>query len=170
VAAAIRDGLRTSEQKPSGGVPDEIWVDNGKDLIAAHVRQLAQGLGIHLVPGPPYRPQLRGIVERFHETLDTRLWATLPGYVGANVVERNPKAKADLSLAELDQRFRVFVAQYPQEVHSATGQTPLAFWAEHATPLPVDERLLDLLLKEAAKRRVLKEGIKYAAGVYWHVG
>ncbi|HZU69155.1 MAG TPA: Mu transposase C-terminal domain-containing protein [Ktedonobacteraceae bacterium] len=168
VAAAIRDAIRTSEQKPFGGVPDEIWVDNGKDLIAHHVQQLAHGLGITLFPGPPHEPQIRGIVERFHETLDTRLWATLPGYVGRNVVERNPAAKAELSLADLEQRFRTFIDQYHQEMHSATGQTPFAFWQEHATPLPVDERLLDMLLKELTHRHVLKEGIKYAGERYWH--
>jgi len=144
VAAAIRAAMRISEHKPLGGVPDEIWVDNGKDLIAHHVQQLTQGLGITLVPGPPHQPQIRGIVERFHETLDTRLWATLPGYVGRNVVERNPKAKAELSLSELDQRFRAFLDQYHQEIHSETGQTPPHFWQEHAAPLPVDERLLDV--------------------------
>jgi len=168
VAAAIRAAMLTTEHKPFGGVPDEIWVDNGKDLIAHHVQQLTQGLGITLVPGPPYQPQVRGIVERFHETLDTRLWATLPGYVGRNVVERNPKAKAEFSLSELDQRFRTFIDQYHQEIHSETGQTPPHFWQEHATPLPVDERLLDVLLKEPTWRRVLKEGIKYAGQHYWH--
>ena len=171
VAAAIRDAILTNERKPFGGVPDEIWIDNGKDLIARHVYQLAEGLGIKLVPGPPHQPQIRGIVERLHETLDTRLWSTLPGYVGPNAVRRNPKAKAGLTIAQLDEHFRVFVERYHQEVHSETEQTPLAFWQEHATPLPVDKhllRLLDVLLKEPANRRVLKEGIKYAGERYWH--
>ncbi len=168
VAAAIRAAMLTTGHKPFGGVPDEIWVDNGKDLIADHVQQLVQGLGSTLFPGPPHYPELRGIVERFHETLDTRLWSTLPGYVGANVVERNPRARAELSLSELDQRFCTFLDRYHQEVHSATGQTPLQFWQEHATQIPVNERLLDVLLKEAAHRRVLKEGIKYLGRIYWH--
>jgi putative transposase len=168
VAAAIRDAMLMNETKPFGGVPDEIWVDNGKDLIAQHVQQLVQGLGATLVPGPPHQPQIRGIVERFHETLDTCLWATLPGYVGANVVERNPHAKAELTLAELDLRFRVFIERYHQEVHSETGFSPLQFWQEHVAQRPVDERLLDVLLQEAARRRVLKEGIKYGGRVYWH--
>jgi transposase InsO family protein len=168
VAAALRAAMLMSEAKPFGGVPDEIWVDNGKDLIADHVRQLVQGLGSTLFPGPPHYPELRGIVERLHETLDSRLWATLPGYVGANVVERNPKARAQLSLSELDQRFRTFINGYHQEMHRSTGRTPLQFWQEHASPVPVNERLLDMLLKEAAQRRVLKEGIKYGGRVYWH--
>ncbi len=169
VAAAIRAAMLMSETKPFGGVPDEIWVDNGKDLVAHHVQQLVQGLGATLDPGPPRQPQIRGIVERFHETLDTRLWATLPGYVGANVVERNPKAKAELTLTEVDQHFRAFIERYHQEIHSSIGFTPLQFWHEHIAQCPVDERLLDLLLKEGAQRRVLKEGVKYGGRVYWHV-
>ncbi len=171
VAAAIREAILTHEHKPYGGLPDEIWIDNGKDLVAHHVYQLAEGLGIKLVPGPPHQPQVRGIVERLHETLDTRLWSTLPGYVGPNIVARNPKAKAELTLAQLDEHFGAFIERYHQEVHSETGQTPLGFWEHNATPLPVDEsllRLLDMLLKEPATRRVLKEGIKYAGERYWH--
>ena len=128
-------------------------------------------MGVRLGPGRAHEPQGRGRVERVHETLDTRLWATLPGYGGPNIVKRNPKAKAELTLAQLDERFRNFVDRYHQEVHNATGQTPLVFWQEHATPLPVDEhllRLLDGLLKEGINRRVLKEGIKYAGERYWH--
>lgn len=168
VAAAIRAAMLMNQTKPFGGVPDEIWVDNGKDLIARHVQQLVQGLGATLDPGPPRQPQIRGIVERFHETLDPRLWATLPGYVGANVGERNPKAKAELTRAEVNQHFQVFVERYHREIHSQTGFTPLQFWQEHMAQRPVDERLLDVLLQEASPRRVLKEGIKYGGRVYWH--
>ena len=155
-------------------LPDEIWIDNGKDLVARHVYQLVEGLGIKLVPGPPHDPEIRGIVERLHRTLDTRLWSTLPGYVGSNVVERNPKAKAELTISQLDEHFRAFIDRYHHEVHEAhseTGQTPLEFWEHNATPIPVDEpllRLLDMLLKEPATRRVHKDGIKYAAERYWH--
>ncbi len=84
------------------------------------------------------------------------------------MVERNPKAKAELTLTEVDHRFRVFIEHYHQEVHSSIGSTPLQFWQEHVAHRPVDERLLDVLLKEASLRRVLKEGIKYGGRVYWH--
>ncbi len=175
VAAAIREAMLTNEHKAFGGVPDEIWIDNGKDLVARHVYQLAEGLGIKLVPGPPHDPEIRGIVERLHRTLDTRLWSTLPGYVGSNVAERNPKAKAELTISQLDEHFRAFIDRYHHEVHEAhseTSQTPLEFWERNATPIPVDDqllRLLDMLLKEPATRRVHKDGIKYASERYWHL-
>lgn len=171
VAAAIRDAMLTNEHKLFGGIPDEIWIDNGKDLVARHVYQLAQGLGIKLVAGPPHAPEIRGIVERLHRTLDTRLWSTLPGYVGSNVVERNPRARAVLTISQLDEQFRAFIDRYHYEIHSEIGQTPLEFWQHNATPIPLDEqllRLLDMLLKEPTTRRVHKDGIKYAAERYWH--
>jgi len=168
VAAAIRDALLVSDEKPYGGVPDEIWVDRGKELVSQHVQQLADELGIMLQPCAPHQPQLRGIGERFFGTVNTRLWSTLPGYVASNVVERNPNAKAELTLAELVDRFWAFIGQYHHEVHSETGQTPLTYWLEHCFAEPVDPRRLDMLLKEAANRRVRKVGIEYETRVYWH--
>ncbi|HEU5377859.1 MAG TPA: hypothetical protein VFV38_20740, partial [Ktedonobacteraceae bacterium] len=104
VATAIRDAVLTSNQKLYGGIPHELWVDNGKELLAHHVHQLAQGLQFTLHPCKPHRPQEKGIVERFFGTLNTRLWAEQPGYVASNTEERDPHAKATLTLAELEQR------------------------------------------------------------------
>jgi putative transposase len=169
VAAAIRDSLLVSDAKPYGGIPNEIWIDNGKELLSYHVEQLTRELGITLQPCAPHQPQLKGIVERFFETLNTRLWSRLPGYVASNTVERNPKAKAELTLSELVEEFWSFVAKYSQEVHSETGQTPLDYWKEHCFAEPVDPRRLDILLKEPTNRRVTKEGLKYEGRVYWHI-
>ena len=168
VAAAIRDALLVSETKSYGGLPNEIWVDNGKELVARHVQQLTRELGIMLEPCLPGQPQHKGIVERFFETLNTRLWSRLPGFVNSNVVERNPNAKAALTLPELVTEFWTFIETYHQEVHSETGSTPLQYWSENCFAEKVDPRLLDTLLKEPENRRVIKEGVKYAGRVYWH--
>jgi len=168
VAAGIRDSLLVSDLKPYGGIPDEIWVDNGKELLSHHVEQLTQGLGIMLQPCKPHAPQIRGIGERFFGTSNTRLWSTLPGYVDSNVSKRNPRAKAELTLAELVTQFWGFVDTYHHEVHSEIGQTPLDYWTEHCFAEPVDPRQLDLLLKELKYRKVSKEGIPYEGRTYWH--
>ncbi|MBU0492761.1 MAG: DDE-type integrase/transposase/recombinase [Chloroflexi bacterium] len=168
VAAAIREALLVSDEKMFGGVPDEIWVDRGKELVSRHVQQLAIELGITLQPCAPHQPQIRGIGERFFGTLNTRLWSTLPGYVNSNVVGRNPNAKAELTLAELVDRFETFIDRYHNEVHSETGQTPLAYWRDNCFAEPANPRQLDMLLKEPEHRRVIKVGIKYENRVYWH--
>jgi putative transposase len=168
VAGAIRDSLLVSDIKPFGGIPDELWVDHGKELLSAHVYQLASEMGIMLQPCAPHQPQLKGIVERFFGTLNTRLWSTLPGYVASNTVERNPKAKAGLTLKELVDKFWAFIARYHAEVHSETGQTPLDYWNERCFAEPADLRTLDILLMEPERRRVINVGIKYNNRVYWH--
>lgn len=168
VAAAIRDSLLTSKSKPYGGIPDEIWVDRGKELLANHVEQIASELGIRLFPGPPHQPQLRGRTERFFGTLNTRLWSTLPGYVASNTTERNPNARAELTISELVDEFWAFVERYHHEVHSETGETPIDYWNGHCFAPPVDPRRLDILLMERARRKVGKIGIRYKSREYWH--
>jgi putative transposase len=170
VAAAIRDAVLITEHKPYGGVPDEIWVDNGKELLSGHIQQLTQHLKVILHRCKLHCPQEKGTVERFFGTFNTRLWSTLPGYVSSNTVERNPSAKAVLTIAELETRFHSFVGQYHQEEHSQLSdhQTPLSYWKQHCYALSVDPRQLDLLLLEAESRYVAKSGIRHRNTLYWH--
>lgn len=168
VAAAIREAVLTSDIKQYGGKPHEIWVDNGHELLAHHVYQLTQSLQIVLHPCKPHRPQEKGIVERFFGTLNTRLWADLPGYVASNTQERNPQAQAKLTLSQLEGLFWNFIHQYHHEVHSETQETPLLYWEKHCYAEPAHPRDLDLLLKESADRVVAKDGISYRSRLYWH--
>jgi len=68
------------------GIPDEIVVDNGLDLNAAHVTQACEALGISIMTMPPNEPWKKGRVERFFRTLNTTLFHRLPGTTfGGNV-------------------------------------------------------------------------------------
>jgi len=51
---------------------------------------------------PPRHPEGRARAERDFETLNTRLWSTLPGYVNSNTTARNPSARAVLTPMELE--------------------------------------------------------------------
>lgn len=167
VGACIRDLLRASPLKPFVVTPDDIWVDNGKDLVSHYVWQLTMGLGINLHPCFPHDPEARGVIERFFRTLNTRLLAKLPGYTGSNPTERNPAAKGELTIAQVEDEIKAFLATYHREEHSETGQTPWAYWDENFMEDPPNERLLDMLLKEPDERVVFKGGIKYEGRVYW---
>ncbi len=169
VATAIRDAVLTSSTKLYGGIPHEIWVDNGHELLAHHVHQLTQELQITLHPCKPHRPQEKGIVERFFGTLNTRLWAEQPGYVASNTVARDPNAKATLTLDALEQRFWAFVQRYHQEMHSETEETPLDYWAKHCYAEPAAPAAISICCSRSrSKRVVLKEGIYYRNRTYWH--
>lgn len=168
VAHVIHDALVVSDEHPYGGIPNEIWIDNGKELNAYYIQQLVREMGIILHTCAPHQPQLKGIVERFFGTLNTRLWSTLPGYVSSNTVERNPTAKAKLTAAELVDRFWKFADEYHHEIHSETEQTPIECWQQHCFAEPADLRKLDVLLLEPDSRKVTKQGIEYKNRIYWH--
>ncbi len=165
VAGVIHDGLLADL---FGGEWDVIRVDNGKELIARHVRAFARDAGVTLEPCLPHNPQERGIGERFFGVLNTRLWSREPGYVDSNTKDRNPNARATKTPEELDATLKEFLDMYHHEVHSATGETPIDYWINHCFTERPDPRELDMLLKEEGTRRVIKEGIKFEGGVYWH--
>ena len=162
VAATIREALLC------GGVPHEIWVDNGKDLLAQYIYDMARELGIDLKPLEPHQPQQKGRVERVFGVLNTRLWSKLEGYVGSNTVQRNPTTRAKYTIQQVDEILSAFIANYNKEPHSSTGGSPLAVWQEQCFTNPVDERDLDMLLMEAKRRRVQKFGISFKGRTYWH--
>jgi putative transposase len=168
VASVIRQALLKDDANPFGGVPEFIWVDNGKDFISNHVQTLCREIGVELCNLPPHQPQQKGIIERLFGTLNTRLWSTLPGYVGPNVVKRNPNARASLTVGDLARHLEKFLDQYHNEPHSKTDQTPINFWNENCFTETIDIRRLDVLLMSTATRQVGKTGIKYSGRQYWH--
>jgi putative transposase len=161
VVGVIRDAILV------GGIPDEIWVDFGSDLISDEVRQFLQALGIELVL--TNRAELKGRIERIFGTFNTQYWAEQEGYTHSNVVARNEKAVARYVIAEAERNFGTYLdTDYHQSVHSSLGMTPLEYWAENCFAEPCDPRLLDELLKKPEVRTVGKMGIKYEGRQYWH--
>jgi transposase InsO family protein len=114
IAAVIREALVVTDEKPYGGIPHAIWVDQGSQLVSHHVQRIARDLNFTLKDGKPNHPedrgdpQERGEEERFFGTLKTGLWSTLEGYVHSTPKERNPNAKAKLTITELAQELQTF--------------------------------------------------------------
>jgi hypothetical protein len=164
----------TIDEKPYGGIPHAIWVDQDKQLISHHIQRIAQDLKIELKDGKPNHPedhgdpQERGVEERLFGTIKTRLWSTVLGYVHSNTKDRNPNARAELTLSELAEKFRSFVDEYHHKEHSETKKTPLVFWAEHCHATGADPRDLDILLLVAETRILNKPSINYGNRRYWH--
>ncbi len=175
IATVIRDALLETDEKPYGGIPHAIWVDQGKQLISHHIQRIAKDLEFELKEGKPNHPedrgdpQERGIEERFFETIKTRLWCKQSGYVDSNTKDRNPNAKAEQTISDLATKFREFIDKYHHKEHSETGMTPLEFWAKNcqARILP-DPRKLDFLLLAAQTRVLNKDHIHYGNRRYWH--
>jgi putative transposase len=123
LTAALRPGLETH------GIPGTIYVDNGSAFSDESLARTCARLGIRLTHSKPYRPQGRGKIERFFNTVNSQFLTEItvtdtPGGGGEPGV-----GSMVGTLDELNALFTSWVHMvYHQTVHSTTGQTPLARW------------------------------------------
>lgn len=66
--SAIEDSLYRGVQKH--GVPDKVFVDNGRQYRSKWLSEACAKLGIRLLTSKPYHPEGKGLVERFNRTVD----------------------------------------------------------------------------------------------------
>lgn len=167
--ATIRDALLTSPRTPCGGRPDEIIVDHAPADTAEYIKEVAREVRFRLHICHKGKPKEKPNIERFFEVVNDELWSHLDGYIGSNTTERNPKAKAVLTLDQLEAKFWDWVAtEYHVEPQARTGESPLEYWDRHVFAEPVDADILDTLLLEPVERKVTKRGISYGGRTYWH--
>jgi len=106
--AALRSALLAR------GVPKAIYVDNGSAFVSRQLLRAMASLGIRLVHSKPGRPEGRGKIERYFETVRMQFLVE---------IEASPPA----SLEELNRLFSAWVETvYHRRVHSETGETPIA--------------------------------------------
>ena len=130
LAAAFRRALAAR------GVPQSIHVDNGSAFVDDALKRAAAKLGIRIIHSTPYRPEGKGKIERFFETVR-----------GQFLVEVGDGSR----IADLEELNRLFVAWvetvYHRRVHDGTGQTPLQRWLSGAPfPQPSPEALAEAFL------------------------
>lgn len=129
LAGVLRPALQTH------GIPQAVYVDNGSAFIDSSLARVCARLGMKLIHSRPYRPQGRGKIERFFNTvtsqflteitvIDTPVQTLVPG------TEKDGEGGAGTmvgSLTELNALFTSWVQMvYHRTVHSSTGMTPLA--------------------------------------------
>lgn len=165
VAASIRNAMLVI------GFFNELWVDRGKQYISRRIRRISKRFRFKLFPGPPHYPQLRGKLERYFETAETRFFSTLEGYTGPDIAKRNPTAKAKHTLDWFIERYEEFREKYNNEVHSETGQIPAVAVQNRPTYSPgltdSERAELDLLLKFEGTAVISNKGIRYKNHWYY---
>ena len=164
VTALLREALL------AWGVPLLIKTDNGQDYKSKHVAYVAENLGIKQDFCPPFQPWHKPHIERGFGTFARSLMELLPGFIGHNVAERSAiearqsfadrlmtrNAVVDINMTAAE--FQLFCDQwtdglYMHEPHSGLQhRTPYAVTNANREQVRVikDERILDLLLAEAA--------------------
>ncbi len=169
IAEVIRRALIVTDRHPYGGIPGEIWIDQGEELNSRHVTTICWALKIKL--HPTYCPEHKPHVERFFGTLNTRLWSNQKGYTDSSVAQRNPNAErdAELTISDLEDKFWKFINdEYHKEIHSELGMSPPAFWDENCFTAAADPRQLDVLMMEPEHRKVSKGRISFPGRKYFH--
>lgn len=91
----------TDEQWPCRNIPDAILADRG-EMESRSVETLINTLNIRVDNAPPYRADMKGIVEQYFRTINIKTTVFLPGYVKPDMQQRSGHdyrldAKLDIS-------------------------------------------------------------------------
>lgn len=153
LAAALRPAMEAR------GIPDAVYVDNGSAFSDASLARICARLGIRLIHSRPYRPQGRGKIERFFNTVTSQFLSEITTEeTGTAAASRT----AVTSLHELNALFTSWVeVVYHRCVHTTTGQTPMARWDagwEGRRPRRKDPDILAEAFRWSAHRTVSKVG------------
>ena len=107
------------------GLPVRAYVDNGACFVDETIAVTCAKLGIRITHSPPYRPEGRGKIERFFETVRGQFLAGIsPDGKPA------PGRRVPGGLDQLNGWFTTWVEhEYHVRVHSSTGAAPLARWS-----------------------------------------
>lgn len=130
---------------PVHGVPELLVADRGWIYASQNSRARVNAVGITLTHAAPYRPEMKGIVERFIGTINTRFMHRLPGTTKSNPAARGGRdaEREALKHGITVDRFERYLSQaiidgYSHELHTAIGATPIEQWlrqvGKHGAP------------------------------------
>lgn len=142
------------------GVPQILYTDHGSDFMSDHIEQVCIALKIRMLNSAVARPQGRGKIERFFQTLNECILIDLPGFS----IKGKTVTKPSLTLEQLETAVLNFMLNdYHQNPHSSTRLPPEKMWSEAFLPqLPESLEILDLLLLTIHKpRKVQRDGIRF---------
>ncbi|GLI32569.1 DDE-type integrase/transposase/recombinase [Desulforhabdus amnigena] len=124
------------------GLPRKLYVDNGAAFRSRLLHEITASLGIALVHSKPYKPQGRGKVERFFQTVRAQFLASV---------------EAD-SLEALNEQFDQWVTTvYHQRPHGGTGEPPLKRFADHMECIRPAPKYLEDYFRKRARRKVAND-------------
>lgn len=141
------------------GIPQILYVDNGKIFSARRLDAVCAALGIRKISCQPYSPEGKGKIERFFRTVREDFLA-------------EPEVQKVQTLPELNKLFWGWLeVAYHQRVHSSTNATPLERWQQHLGHYhrPIDEKDLIELFLWQVKRKVSNIGLVSVDGLDFEV-
>lgn len=122
---------------PVLGIPQLILADRGWQFAAMRSRERLAEIGVIVEHAAPYRPDMKGTVERLIRTINERWIHRLPGTTLSSIRQRgghDSVAEARRHGLTLDRFERLLalavIDGYAQEFHSSLRSTPLERWTK----------------------------------------
>lgn len=126
---------------PFPTIPFQVWTDRG-EYVSAGARETCLDLGINFSVDPPYRPDMKGLVEVLHRIAKDKQYHFLPGAINARrkELENRPNAKASaLTLRDYVQYLHGIFSHYNlfadrshrltmEMIGAGVEPTPAALW------------------------------------------
>ena len=141
------------------GVPELVYVDNGKVYSARRLDAVCAALGIRKINCKPYTPEGKGKVERFFRTVREDFLA-------------EPEVTQVETLSELNRLFRAWLeVDYHKRTHASTKEPPLQRWRNHIgnfLRIVGEKELMELFLWHIS-RKVDNVGLISVEGVQFEV-
>jgi putative transposase len=141
------------------GIPEVLYVDNGKIFNARQIDTICAELGIRKINSKPYSPEGRGKIERFFRTVQMDFLPELAHDKVDHLHQLNAKFHAWLEI------------EYHQKIHSSTNQQPDILWRQNVTPFlrKIDEKELQSIFLWRESRKVSKTGLVSLEGLEFEV-
>lgn len=194
IGLALRHAALPKPNSPICGLPQRVYIDNGKDYQGKHmagglkhawkfdysneVKGVFASLGIEPDYCTARTPWAKGMMERFYQTFEIQFANQLTGYCGSNNKARpdgfdEKKLLSQGKLYKLDElasMIEVFFDRYHNTVHSELKDTPLNVYSrnEKAREGIPDARAFDILLMRAKSRKVYTVGVRLEGRYFMH--
>lgn len=166
-------GIETDpSQCPSLGLPHEIITDKGNEFFGSRMQELCQKYGVEIQSLPPFRPDVKGLVEKSFDLIQQRYKPLLrgKGVIEPDAQERWAVDYRSQSVLTLDEFVKI-VIHCVIYINSgrilADAVTPAQKWLDSGASLlnvPAEELQLMSLPRETAK--LTRKGLRLNGLLY----
>ena len=126
-------------QWPCRHIPDSILADRG-EMESKSAETLINALNVRVDNAPAYRADMKGIVEQFFRTINTKTTVFLPGHVKPDMMQRGGKdyrLDAKLDIRQFTKIMIQCVLNHNNEHYLAGYERSEAMIADGVEPIPI---------------------------------
>lgn len=155
---------------PCHGKPETIIVDNAVEFWGDDLEQTCNELTVNVQYNPVRKPWLKPFVERFFQTINTKVIDNLPGKTFANMLERYEYDPVKDAIFRFSEFVKLFVEWIVDDYHFSPDSRkrfiPILLWQKGFAEYPPkqyteeEQHELDVIISIADRRLHNKGGIR----------